>query len=60
MAKVGAHLRQGVILRVSVLREEEVDELDDMEAAEERRATGAGVGVLLRMDSDRFRDADPG
>lgn len=43
-----------------MLREEEVDELDDVEAAEERRATGAGVGALLRMDSDRFREADPG
>ena len=39
---------------------EEVDELDDVEAAEERRATGAGVGDRLRMDSDLFREADPG
>jgi hypothetical protein len=30
-----------------VLREEEVDELDDVEAAEERRAMGAGVGACL-------------
>lgn len=56
----GAYLRYGVIFRVSVLREEEVDELDDVEAAEERRAMGAGVGALLRMDSDLFREPDPG
>lgn len=31
-----------------------------MEAAEERRAMGAGVGARLRMDSDRFREAEPG
>lgn len=43
-----------------MLREEEVDELDDVEAAEERRAMGAGVGARLRMDSDLFREADPG
>lgn len=43
-----------------MLREEELDELDDVEAAEERRATGAGVGALLRIDSDLFRDPDPG
>lgn len=54
------YFRYGVIFRVSVLREEEVDELDDVEAAEERRAIGAGVGARLRMDSDLFREADPG
>lgn len=43
-----------------MLREDEVDELDDVDAAEERRATGAGVGALLRMDSDLLRDPDPG
>lgn len=31
-----------------------------MEAAEERRAMGAGVGARLRMDSDFLREADPG
>lgn len=60
MKRGGAYLRYGVIFRVSVLREEEVDELDDVEAAEERRAMGAGVGALLRMDSDLFREPDPG
>lgn len=37
---------------------EDVDAVEAVEADEERRPTGAGVGARLRMDSDRLREAE--
>lgn len=39
-------------------RDDEVEELEQVDAADERRPMGAGVGVRVRMESDLRREED--
>lgn len=49
----------GVITSLaSVEREDDVEELEQVEAPEERRPMGAGVGVRVRIESDLRREED--
>lgn len=39
-------------------RDEELEEVDEVEDPEERRSMGAGVGARLRIESDLRRDPE--
>lgn len=45
-------------MRPAAETREEVDALEAVEAEEERRPIGAGVGARLRIDSDLLREAE--